>query len=55
MPANIMNNKIDRPIAAALNMDMKDTWRSVLGIDIIIPISMTMTEKTTVPIVLKPC
>lgn len=30
------------------NIDMKETWRNVLGKDITIPISITMTEKTTV-------
>lgn len=30
------------------NIDMKETWRNVLGRDITIPISITMTEKTTV-------
>jgi len=30
------------------NIDMKDTCFNVLGIDITIPISVAMTEKTTV-------
>jgi len=30
------------------NMDMKETWLSVLGADMTIPIKVTMTEKTTV-------
>ncbi len=29
-------------------MDMKETWSRVLGIDITMPMSMTMMEKTTV-------
>jgi hypothetical protein len=30
------------------NIDMKETWFRVLGKDITIPISVAMTEKTTV-------
>jgi len=30
------------------NMDMKETWLSVLGADMMIPMSVTITEKTTV-------
>jgi hypothetical protein len=32
------------------NMDMKETWFSVLGKDITIPINMVMIEKMTVHI-----
>ena len=30
------------------NIDMNETWRNVLGKDITIPMSIVMTEKTTV-------
>lgn len=30
------------------NIDINETWRKVLGMDITIPMSITMTEKTTV-------
>lgn len=38
----------DKGVTIPENMDMKDTWFKVLGMDITIPIKVTMTEKTTV-------
>ena len=36
------------PMHAAENMDMNDTWCSVRGSDMTMPMSVTMTEKETV-------
>lgn len=48
MPAKMRNNRMASPMQAAENMDIKDTWRRVLGVDMMIPMIMTMMEKTTV-------
>lgn len=48
MPANIKKRRMAIPMQAAENIDMKETWFNVLGRDITMPISVTITLKTTV-------
>ena len=48
MPAKMRKSRMAMPIQKAENIDMKETWFSVRGSDIIMPIRVVMTEKITV-------
>jgi hypothetical protein len=39
---------VESAVYSPENIDINETWRKVLGMDITIPMSITMTEKTTV-------
>lgn len=48
MPAKMRKRRIAIPMQAAENMDIKETCLSVRGIDMTMPIIVTITEKSTV-------
>lgn len=48
MPAKTRKRRIAIPMQAAEKMDMKETCFSVRGMDMTMPIIVTMTEKSTV-------